>query len=69
MQVFTQHSWHIRMLASESFELNESFETTWFSKPMCELAGNYMLIDAESVHISELHAVREGPFLRLRYLW
>ena len=68
-QVFTQQSWHIRMLASESFELDESFETTWFSKPMCELAGDYMLIDAESVHLSELHVVREGPLLRLRYLW
>ena len=34
-----------------------------------ELAGNCMLVDAESVHLSELHAVREGPLLRLRYLW
>jgi hypothetical protein len=58
-QVFTQQSW----------QLHESFDTAWCIKPISELAGNRMLIDAESVHLSELHAVREGPLLRLRYLW
>ena len=48
------------MLASESFELHESFDTAWCIKPISELAGNRMLIDAESVHFSELHAVREA---------
>ena len=31
------------------------------SIPVHELTGQRMVIKAESVHISELHAVREGP--------
>ena len=68
MQVFTDKSWQIRMLASESFEL-QSCETTWVRKPVIELMGNRMVVDVEAVRISELHVVREGAHLSLRYLW
>jgi hypothetical protein len=68
VQVFTEKLWQIRMLASESFEL-QSCETTWVRKPIIELKGNRMLVDVEAVRISELHVVREGAHLSLRYLW
>ena len=42
---------------------------TWLTKPVSELACDRMIIDADSVHISELHVVFEGQNLRARYLW
>ena len=62
-------SWRIHMYASESFQLHHACETTWLTKPVSELACDRMIIDADSVHISELHVVFEGQNLRARYLW
>jgi hypothetical protein len=69
VQVYSMSSWRIHMYASESFQLHHACETTWLTKPVSELACDRMIIDADSVHISELHVVFEGQNLRARYLW
>ena len=68
-QLFTHDSWHIRMLACECTPTPSASEGIWMSVQAHEMHGNRMVIDAESVHISVLHAVRDGASFRFRYVW
>jgi hypothetical protein len=68
-QLFTHDAWHIRMLASECVAAPCASESIWMRVPSHEMVGARMVIDAESVHVSELHAVRDGASFQFRYVW
>jgi len=68
-QLFKADAWHIRILACEAVAPPAAAEGIWMSVPACELQGQRMVIDAESVHISELSVVRSGPLYRFRLVW
>jgi hypothetical protein len=69
VQLFMRDACCIRMLAREAVPCPNVPESVWMSVPSHEMLGNRMVIDLESVHISELHAVRCGSLYQFRYVW
>jgi len=69
VQVFTHEAWHIRMLACECIPTPSASGGVWMHILPHQMVGKRMIVDAESVHISELHAVRDGASFWFRYVW
>ena len=69
-QVFTHDACYIRMIGSKCVSACFDGDSLWMTADEHELTADArMLVNAEDVSISVLHAVRNGAQYRFRHVW